>query len=111
MKRVMKNLMGLGLSLSLGLGVVGCGGPKAEGGGGAKTAKDENAPPPPSDEDIEKGKQESAPKPPPGGSPTQAKQAQKVAADERAGFDACVTKWEASKKAGTVMNDCRSLAS
>jgi tetratricopeptide (TPR) repeat protein len=114
MKRVMMNVMGLGLSLSLGLGVVGCGGPAAEGGGGAKTAKDENAPAPPSDEDIQKGKQqqsESAPKPPPGQTVAQAKQAAKVAADDRAGFDACVTKWEASKKAGTVGNDCKSLAS
>jgi tetratricopeptide (TPR) repeat protein len=112
MKRVMMNVMGLGLSLSLGLGVVGCGGPKAEGGGEAKTAKDENAPPPPSDEDIQKGKQqETAPKPPPGQTQAQAKAAAKVAADERSGFDGCVTKWDASKKAGTVMNDCRSLAS
>src|SRR5262249_22493152 len=36
---------------------------------------------------------------------------QKAAADARADFDAVFAKWEASKKAGTVMTDCKSLAS
>src|SRR4051812_19203954 len=94
----------------LALAVAGCGGGKAEGGGEPKTAANENAPAPPSDEDIQKHQQNAATPPPSNGGPTHAA-AQKIAADERADFDAAFAKWEAAKKAGTVMQDCKSLAS
>src|SRR4051812_10009560 len=96
-----------------GLLVAGCGGPKAEGGGGAKTANDENAPAPPSDEAIQKHQEkESAPPPPAAAGNAQARTlAKKIAADERADSDAAFAKWEAAKKAGTVAQSCKSLAS
>jgi tetratricopeptide (TPR) repeat protein len=96
-----------------GLLVAGCGGPKAEGGGGAKTANDENAPPPPSDEEIQKHQQkESAPPPPAAaGNPQTRAAAKKIAASQRADFDAAFAKWEAAKKAGTLTQSCKSLAS
>jgi tetratricopeptide (TPR) repeat protein len=90
-------------------------------GGGAgekketRTAKDEAAPPPPSDEQIqeaqEKKKAETEKK-----SETEAEvpvaQKKKIAASERADFDAAVAKWQEAKKAGPITRDAaKSMAS
>src|SRR5437660_619779 len=95
----------------LALAVAGCGGAKAEGGGEPKTAANENAPPPPSDEKIQQHQKEEAAEAPPAGNPQAKQAAKKIAADERADFDAAFAKWEAAKKAGTAQQDCKSLAS
>jgi tetratricopeptide (TPR) repeat protein len=102
------------LGLALGLAVAGCAGPKAEGGGGGtpKTAHEETAPPPPSGEEVAKHQQKEKEAAPPPPVTVQQMAAQKKAAEnERADFDAAFAKWEASKKAGTVGTDCKSLAS
>ena len=98
-RNIQMGLVALGLSLA----VAGCGGPKAEqkSGGGGRTAADENAPPPPSDEKIQKHNEEQQAQPP---------AAKKVSANDRAEFDAAVVRWEAAKKANTVVTDCRSLS-
>ena len=81
----------------LALAVAGCGGPKAEGGGGPKTAANENAPAPPSDEQIQKSQEKEPDQaPPPNANPAAKAAAKKIAADERADFDAAFAKWEAA---------------
>jgi tetratricopeptide (TPR) repeat protein len=98
--------------LALGLFLAGCAGPKAESGGEAKTAANESAPAPPSDEAIKKAQQQQSPAAPPsGGAPAAAAPVAKIAADDRADFDAAFAKWEAAKKAGKLMEECKSLSS
>jgi tetratricopeptide (TPR) repeat protein len=80
----------------------------------ARTAADEKAPPPPSDAEIAaaKKKQEEKTAPaPPSANPAAAK-AKKVAANERAEFDALVKKWEDAKTTGKLdAGTAKSLAS
>src|SRR5215813_4343555 len=101
----------LAILSGLALGMVGCGGATAESGGGARTAHAENAPAPPSDEDIQKHQQQQKEAAKQVNTAEQMLAAKKAAAEERADFDAAFAKWEAAKKANTVMQDCKSLAS
>jgi tetratricopeptide (TPR) repeat protein len=81
-----------------------------------RSAADEKAPPPPSDAQIAEAKRreaerEKAAPAPPSASPAAAK-ARKVAASERADFDALVKRWEEAKAAGRLdAGTAKSLAS
>src|SRR4051812_12755714 len=105
-------ILPLALPLFL-LGVAGCaGGEKKE----SRTADDETAPAPPSDAKIQAAKMQQAAKdseetkaalPPAGAAP----KVKKVAANDRAEFDAAVKKWEEAKKNGLTKAEAKSLAS
>ena len=109
--RSISNLMKV-LPLALAIAAGCAGGEKKE----ARTADDEAAPAPPSDEKIQAAKtqqaatakeEEKAALPPSGAAP----KVKKVAASDRAEFDAAVKKWEEAKKNGLTKAEAKSLAS